>query len=332
MKYVKLYTATLIIILMAPLISMAVDHGGCLTCHKYPGLVRMEKPAKFKVMHIDEEIHLASDHGKIDCRKCHPSVTQVPHTGETKVNCTTGCHIEDREKIDSLYPGYYVNYHKLERFAITRLDDESSCRVCHPLYPHSNNKKVRALLNMHTGFMLCEVCHLKKENLKQLQFDWNNPEHFEYVGEPYGTITHHAGHNSNKAIQKMLKMSPETRAPEGDTGANGALLSRIAVFSKKGGKKKLLMNTQDNDMAKEYMSKESTLSEKEKKDSINMFHRDIARKEVSVACNECHVSDGMMDFVKLGFGDRRSKDLQYLNIKSLVTKYDTFYFPNLFGN
>jgi hypothetical protein len=332
MNYFKLLTAAFIFIVLAPVSGIAVDHGGCLTCHKFPGLVRLEKPHKFKVLHIDEEIHLASDHGMVDCRKCHPTVTEIPHTGETKVNCTTGCHLKDRAKIDALYPEYYVNYHKLERFAITRLDDTSSCRVCHPLYPHSNNKKVRALLNMHTGYMLCEVCHLKKEDLKQLRFDWKDPEHFEYVGEPYGTITHRTGHNSNKVIQEMLKMSPEKNTSADGPASNGALISRIAVFSKKGGKKKILMNTRDCDMAKEYMSKEHTLSEKEKKDSFELFHKDIARKEVSVACNECHVPDGMIDFAKLGFDESTSKDLQYLNIKSLVTKYDTFYFPNLFGN
>jgi len=332
MKYFKLITASVLFLLIAPVSGMAVDHGGCLTCHKYPGLVRMEKPDNIKVLHIDEEIHLASAHGNVDCRQCHPTVKQVPHTGETKVNCTTGCHLEDREKIDSLYPEYYVNYHKLERFAITRLDDQSSCRVCHPLYPHSNDKKVRALLNMHTGFMLCEVCHLKKEDLEHLQFSWKEPEHFEYVGEPYGTITHHTGHNSNRVIQEMLKMSPETNQPDGDASKHGALISRIAVFSENGGKKKILMNTKDCNMAKEYMLKESSLSEKEKKDSFELFHKDIARKEVSVACNECHVKNGMIDFVKLGFNEKTSNDLQYLNLKSLVTKYDTFYFPNLFGH
>jgi hypothetical protein len=331
MKYFELLIAALIIILLAPVSGKAVDLGGCLTCHRYPGLVKMEKPGNIKVLHVDEEIHLASAHGMVDCRKCHPTVTQVPHTGETKVNCTTECHLEDKAKIDSLPPEYYIDYHKLERFAITRLDDTSSCRVCHPLYPHSNNKKVRALLNMHTGFMLCEVCHLKKEDLDHLQFSWKEPEHFEYAGEPYGTITHHTGHNSNRVIQEMLKMSPEIIKPKAQTGKNGALISRIALFSKNGGNKKILMNTKDCDMAKEYMSKESSLSEKEKKESFELFHKDIARKEVSVACNECHVPDGMIDFAKLGFNESTSNDLKYLNIKSLVTKYETFYFPNLFG-
>ena len=127
-------------------------------------------------------------------------------------------------------------------------------------------------------------------------------------------------------------MTPEKKMSDDKSDTNGALILRIAVFSKNGGKKKLLMNTKDREKAKEYLAKENTLSEKEKKDSYELFHKDIARKEVSVACNECHVRDGMIDFAKLGFDEKASKDLQYINIKSLVTKYDIFYFPNLFGN
>ena len=34
--------------------SFALDEGGCLTCHQYPGLVRLEETGKLKVLHIDE--------------------------------------------------------------------------------------------------------------------------------------------------------------------------------------------------------------------------------------------------------------------------------------
>lgn len=53
--------------------------------------------------------------------------------------------------------------------------------------------------------------------------------------------------------------------------------------------------------------------------------------EISAACDECHSQNGILDFQKLGFSERKANDLRYLNIKGLVTKYDTFYIPNLFG-
>jgi len=83
--------------------SLALDEGGCLTCHQYPGLVRLDESEKIKVLHIDEEKYLASPHGKFRCNKCHTTVTKVPHTGETSVDCTTECHKDDADKIAS-YP------------------------------------------------------------------------------------------------------------------------------------------------------------------------------------------------------------------------------------
>lgn len=315
--------------------SVAVDTKGCLTCHRYPGLVRLEPSDSFKVLHIDEEEHLDSTHGKVECWQCHPNVSQIPHTGVTDVDCTTSCHVKDRDKIASLDSSYYEDYHKNEKFAITYLDDKSSCRVCHPLYPHSENKKVRAFVNMHTGYLLCEVCHLKKDELKNLFYDWKSPEHFRYIGEPYGT--HHGDSasksaHSEKIIQKMLKIYSPYDDHTGEKHDRNNFIFRIAAFTLEDGEKKLLMNTGDCGKAEEFRSRGSNLTPDEKKKELEYFHRDIARKEISVACNECHSPKGILDFSNLGFDENRVKDLQYLNIKSLVTKYKTFYFPNLFGH
>jgi len=79
-------------------VSFALDEGGCLTCHRFPGLVRHEKDDGFKVLHIDEARYARSAHGKTDCRQCHIRVTKVPHTGETTVNCNTECHLKVKDK------------------------------------------------------------------------------------------------------------------------------------------------------------------------------------------------------------------------------------------
>ncbi len=139
-----LLTAIIYLVLNISISCFAVDKGGCLICHRYPGLVRLEKTGEFKVLHIDEEKHLASPHGKVDCRKCHSQVVEIPHTGNTNVECTTTCHFDDKEKIMAMNSSLSA-YHKSEKFAITSLEDKSSCRVCHPLYPHSKNNKVRGI-------------------------------------------------------------------------------------------------------------------------------------------------------------------------------------------
>jgi hypothetical protein len=289
-------------------ISYGLDEGGCLTCHQYPGLVRLEKTREFKVLHINEEKFFDSPHGKFRCQECHTTIIKVPHTGETNTDCTTGCHQDDAKEILK-YPMKYL--HKSEQSYIVSLKDQSSCGVCHPIYPHSNNKLVRAFLNMHTGFMFCEVCHIKKSTVDHLVYDWENTENVDFSGEPFGTYFNPRTSKAHKADEHFI--------------------SRIAVFSLAKGKKQGLMNTQDTLAANEFMLQEKNLKPDAKKKELNYFHRDIERKEISVACNECHSAEGILDFDKLGFGEKKTKHLIYINIKGLVTKYKTFYFPNLFG-
>jgi hypothetical protein len=320
-------------LLSAPDISFAEDHGGCLTCHRYPGLVRLEKSGNFKVLHIDEEKHLGSSHAKIDCRQCHPKTTKVPHTDVTDVTCTEKCHLDEKEKIDAVDPAYLTDFHKEERFAITMIEDRSSCRVCHPLYPHSSNNKVRAFLNMHTGFLICESCHLQKEKYENLVYDWKEPEQFVFVGEPYGMHRKQEKRpeKKNDMVSKMLKMfSSDIETPE-ETETE-YFISRIAVFSSDIGSKRNLENTEDIEKAEAFMEKAGSPGAAEKEKELEYFHRDIARKGITAACDECHSTKGVLNFKALGFSDKRAKDLEYMNIKSLLTKYDTFVIPNLFGH
>ena len=92
------------------------------------------------------------------------------------------------------------------------------------------------------------------------------------------------------------------------------------------------MNTWDTAKAKEYMLKEKDLNPDEKKKNFAYFHLDIEKKEISVACDECHSARSILDFDKLGFDAQQTNHLIYLNLKGLVTKYKTFYLPQLFGN
>ena len=165
--------------------SFGLDEDGCLTCHQYPGLVRFEKGDGIKVLQIDEKKYFNSPHGKIRCKECHTVISKVPHTGETATDCTTRCHQEDAAKIRN-YP--LKTLHQKEHSYIVSLQDKSSCRTCHPIYPHSENQLVRAFLNMHTGFMFCEVCHIDRNKINHLVYDWENSENAYFSGEPSITL------------------------------------------------------------------------------------------------------------------------------------------------
>jgi hypothetical protein len=298
------------IYLDASSVSFALDEGGCLTCHQYPGLVRHKPNDGFKVLHIDEAKYASSPHGKVDCRKCHTPVVKVPHTDETRVDCTTACHLDpkDREMVKQ-YP--LKSFHQAEQSYITHLEDETACGVCHHLYPHSENKVVRALLNMHTGFMQCDVCHLKKDNFPAIAYDWKDTENADFSGQPFGTYYNPKTAKAHKSLH---------------------FLSRIAVFVKDSGNRQLTFDSEDPRKASEFLLKEKFLTAAQKAEGLNYFHRNTAKKQISVACDECHSSHSILDFQQLGFDDKTTNHLMGLNIKGLVTKYKTFYFPELFGN
>jgi hypothetical protein len=308
-----LRAVVLISVLMLPLTlgrgnSLAMDKGGCLTCHQYPGLVRPEEPDGFKVVHIDEERYLRSPHGKTDCRKCHTTIHKVPHVGETSVNCTNECHLTEKDK--KLIADYDLKtLHAKEKSYITRLADGSSCRQCHGLYPHHSSQLARAFINMHIGFMVCETCHIKREKFKPLRYDWTNSESAEFAGKPFGT-----------------RFNPNI----GDTAESAHFISRITAFSKENGKERPLLNTWDTQKAKAYLAEEKDLTSAEKEKRLQYFHQDIHKKEISVTCDECHSKHSILDFKGLGFSDKKATDLIYLNIKGLVTKYKVFYFPEMF--
>ena len=289
----------------------ALDEGGCLTCHQYPGLVRLEKQNRFKALQIDEEKYLKSPHGKLRCNQCHITVVKVPHTGETKVDCTTKCHRGVKEKkLPDNYALTLKDFHKKEQSYLAGLRNESSCRVCHPLYPHSKNNLVRAFLNLHAGFIFCDVCHIKKNRFDHLTYGWKNSENAEFHGVPFGTF-----------------YNPKTKK----AGKSIHFISRIAAFTTEKGKNRMLMNTWDTAKAKAFLLKEKGPKPSEKEKELAYFHKDVEKMEISVACNECHSKNSILNFKKLGFDEKKAKDLSYLNIKGLVTKYKTWYFPNLFG-
>lgn len=297
-----------VLFLPAAQTAFAMDPDGCLTCHQYPGMVTSENTRDIKILHIDEARYLSSAHGRLACKQCHSAVQKVPHTGDTEVTCTTQCHQSDAEQ-RKVRNTPLQNFHHKEQSAIARLDDTSSCRVCHPLYPHSRNNMVRALLNLHTGFLVCSVCHLKKENYPDCYYDWNPSENAEYIGEPFGTF-----------YNPKLKQARKSKH----------FLSRIAVFTDVQGKKRSLINTWDTAEAKAFSLNQKNLSAEAQKNRLAFFHRDINRKEISVACNECHSEKSILDFKKLGFDEITHNNLVNLNIKGLVTHYKTFYFPQLF--
>ena len=181
------------------------------------------------------------------------------------------------------------------------------CYICHSDYPHSKNKKVRALLNMHTQFFVCETCHIDTKGSVNVVYKWYNPYDPNPKGPFFGT-----------------SYDPET----GNLIEVSDYFSKIAPYFVKGGKHESAIQIQDSALAQDYAKVKEQLTPEQRDNVKKKFHVNIKPK--GHECKECHSRDSILEFRKLGFETNRTVDLQQLNITGLVTKYESFYIPNLF--
>ncbi len=181
------------------------------------------------------------------------------------------------------------------------------CYICHSNYPHSKSKKVRALLNMHTQFFVCETCHIEKKKGMSVMYKWYNPFDDKPQGPFFGT-----------------SYDPET----GNLVEVEDQYSKIAPYFKSDERIESAIQIQDAPLAQDYVKVRDKLTPEQRDNVKKKFHVNIKPK--GHACQDCHSRKGILDFKVLGFAPNRAVDLEQLNIKGLVTKYEKFYIPNLF--
>ena len=46
------------------------------------------------------------------------------------------------------------------------------CLRCHGNFCHNKSEEFRSYYNMHTFFLACETCHIRKEQGSAIQFKW----------------------------------------------------------------------------------------------------------------------------------------------------------------
>lgn len=183
------------------------------------------------------------------------------------------------------------------------------CYICHSDYPHSKNKKVRALLNMHTEFFVCETCHIEERQDAKVVYKWYSPFESNPQGPFFGT-----------------SYDPET----GNLIEVEDLFSKIAPYFEYTDRLDTALKIQDAPLAQDYMKVRDKLTPEQRDNVKKKFHVNIKPK--GHECNKCHAKKGLINFKELGFSANRTIDLEQLNIKGMVTKYEKFYIPNLFAD
>jgi len=160
---------------------------------------------------------------------------------------------------------------------------------------------------MHTQYFVCESCHIKEREGTSIFFRWYSPFNENPEGPFLGT-----------------SYDPET----GNLIEVEDKFSKITPYFRKGVRLELAVQKQDAPVARDYMRVRDKLSPEQREGIKNKFHVDIKPK--GFECNACHSEKSILDFKRLGFSENRIVDLEQLNIKGMLTKYEQFYLPDLF--
>ncbi len=185
------------------------------------------------------------------------------------------------------------------------------CFICHSDFPHRTNKKVRALLNIHTQFLFCETCHIRNKPGRRIVYKWYNPLSENPQGPFYGT-----GYQPGTDI--LMK---------GDGG-----LSKIAPYYalETTGELELAVLEQDAPLARDYMKVRDRLRPEQREGLKNKFHGDV--KPRNFECKQCHSEQSILNFKQLGFSNIRIASLLSLEVVGIMDKYEQFHMPKLFEN
>jgi hypothetical protein len=201
----------------------------------------------------------------------------------------------------------HEHFHHYVDYPDTPEKTQETCFICHSKMPHKKEKAIRAMLNMHTEFFVCETCHLDNEKGESIAYKWYNPIEKNPVGTFFGT-----------------SYDPET----GQLAQADDHISRIAPYFKKGETLESTLHMQDAPLAKDYINVRNQLTPEQREGVTKKFHVNVKPK--GHECKACHSDKSILNFKELGFSEKRTIDIEHLNITGLITKYTEFYLPDLF--
>jgi hypothetical protein len=198
------------------------------------------------------------------------------------------------------------HFHRTVDYPQLPENERPACFICHSDYPHSKNKRVRSLLNMHTQYFVCESCHIKEKPGTSVFYKWYSP----FDENPKGPFLN-------------TSYDPET----GNVVEVEDKFSKITPFFLRGVRLESAVQAQDAPLAKDFVKVRDKLTPEQREGVKNKFHVNIKPK--GHECKTCHSKQSILEFERLGFSENRIADLQQLNVKGMLTKYENFYLPDL---
>jgi hypothetical protein len=191
---------------------------------------------------------------------------------------------------------YRGHFHMIDEYVSLSEPFKPICMTCHGTYPHSKEQKVRSILNSHSGYMACAVCHVRREA-------GNKDYFFVWVDRNTGMISSSVKGEFGKYPAKIFPMII------GDDG------------------QKKIFNPVSEKAAEEYLKFKDSYTLDQNAQAKIILHEKISKKPI--LCNECHKKDGFFKFAELGFPANRIDHLSSTEVTGMIDRYETFYLPSV---
>lgn len=194
----------------------------------------------------------------------------------------------------------YESFHGTDESVLAGSKSKSWCLKCHEDLSHSKSEEVRGMLNAHSFFMACEVCHIAPKE----------GERFEYKWIQRGTST------------------PLTSL-KGQAGDYGGTI--VPFKTEKGFTRRLDENQEALQLLDETAAKDSDDNLQQRKMRLNTdIHKEFSPKPIF--CDECHRKNGPLDFEQLMYPPQQAQRLTFGEGANIIKQYKDFYLPSLMRN
>ena len=220
-----LAAALLALVLVVP--ARALDPEGCLTCHRYKGLARLDRQDnRVHMYYVDPNYydHALGAHSRLRCSECHQrsEVEVIPHKAVTPVDCSRSCHVIGAEglaltfshdRIATMLEGSVHTQATLQEanqlLGGPIREGQSRCLLCHdePRF----GRGVESWIEQSVPVQRCNVCHNETFPVNTSYFYWHvfarsQPAHSHEDTVRICAVCHH-----NEAILEHFK-HPDTIA------------------------------------------------------------------------------------------------------------------------
>jgi hypothetical protein len=197
------------------------------------------------------------------------------------------------------------HFHMTDEYVETQRQNQPVCVICHGSYAHGKEKKVRAILNMHDGYIACPVCHFRQDD-----------GHREAKAA-----------TANKRIELLWVDRESGEFKHGVKGEYGKYPAQIFPIEYSGQGAGRILTPITQEAAQKFLRMLPELTKDQAVKAREKLHEPLSKEAVS--CADCHKKDGYLDFQALGFPKQRVDHLISTEFVGMIEKYKTFHLPSV---